>query len=174
MPLGELGSKGAAGRLALIVGGVVTDDGVDQVDACLVGVRLLIVHPFAFGPRIRAKEDDLLVAEGLLDFVPHRLELIVFKLLGAHGGATEGEGIIVGGPVGREVGAGDDFGLGARGRGALGNEVCHGLGVARAAPVDDGDLAHIESFRLCGVRPRFVRSIGSPGQGAPSCSPADR
>ena len=109
----------------------------------LVGVRLPVVHPFALGPRIRAKEDDLLVAEGLLDLIPHGLELIVFKLLGTHGGAAEGEGIIFGDLVGREVGAGDDLCLGAGTGCALGNEVCHGLGVACTAPVDDCDLAHV-------------------------------
>ena len=97
----------------LIVGGVVANDGIDDVDTCLVGIRLPVVHPFALGPRIRAKEDDLLVAEGFLDFVPHRLELIVLELLGAHGGAAEGEGVIAGGLVGGEVGAGDDICLGA-------------------------------------------------------------
>ena len=35
MPLGELGSKGAAGRFALIIGGVVADDGIYDVDARL-------------------------------------------------------------------------------------------------------------------------------------------
>lgn len=111
--LGQLRSQGFAGRLALIVGRIVADDGIDDVDARLVGVRLPVVHPLALGPRIGTKEDDLLVAEGFLDLIPHGLELIVFKLLGAHGGAAEGDGIIVGGLVGREVGAGDDCGLGS-------------------------------------------------------------
>ena len=65
--LRELGSEGLASGLALVVGRVVADGGVHDVDARLVGVRLPVVHPFALGPRIRAKEDDLLVAEGLLD-----------------------------------------------------------------------------------------------------------
>ncbi len=105
--------QGAAGRFALIIGGVVADDGIDDVDALLVGVRLPVVHPFALGPRIRAKEDDLLVAEGLLDLIPHGLELIIFKLLGTHGGAAEGDSVIASGLVCGEVGAGDDLCLGA-------------------------------------------------------------
>ena len=126
MPLGELGSKGAAGRFALIIGGVVADDGIDDVDALLVGVRLAVVHPFARGPRIRAKEDDLLVAEGLLDLIPHGLELIIFKLLGTHGGAAEGDSVIASGLVCGEVGAGDDLCLGAGIGCTFGNAVCHG------------------------------------------------
>ncbi len=120
--LRELGSEGLASGLALVVGRVVADGGVHDVDAGLVGVGLPVVHPLALGPRIGAKEDDLLVAESLLDLVPHRLELIVLEFLGAHGWAAEGEGIIFGGLVGREVGAGDDLSLGARGRGAFGDE----------------------------------------------------
>ena len=153
---------------------VVADGGVYDVDARLVGIGLPVVHPLALGPRIRAKEDDLLVAEGLLDLVPHRLELVILKLLGTHGGAAEGNGVIAGGLVCGEVGAGDDLCLGAGTGCTLGNEVCHGLGVACTAPVDDGDLAHMFSFRLCGVRPRLVCSIGLPGQVVPGCSPVDR
>ena len=168
--LRELGSEGLASGLSLIVGRIVANDGIDDIDARLVGIGLPVVHPLALGPRIGAKEDDLLVAEGLLDLVPHRLKLVILKLLGAHGGAAEGEGIIFGGLVGREVGAGDDLSLGPRGRGAFGDKVCHGLGIARAAPVDDGDLAHVLSLRSCGA----CRGIGLPGQVAPGCSPADR
>ena len=83
--------RALASGLALVVGRVVADGGVHDVDAGLVGVGLPVVHPLALGPRIGAKEDDLLVAESLLDLVPHRLELIVLEFLGAHGGAAEGE-----------------------------------------------------------------------------------
>ena len=88
--------RGLAGRLALIVGRIVANDGVHDVDAGLVGVGLQLSIHLALGPRIGAKEDDLLVAEGLLDLIPHRLKLVILKLLGAHGGAAEGEGIIFG------------------------------------------------------------------------------
>ena len=84
--LRELGSEGLASGLALIVGRIVANDGIDDIDARLVGIGLPVVHPLALGPRIRAKEDDLLIAEGLLDLVPHRLELVILKLLGTHGG----------------------------------------------------------------------------------------
>ena len=111
--LGQLRSQGLAGRLALIVGRIVANDGIDDVDTCLVGICLPVVHPFALGSRVGTKKDDLLVAENVLDFIPHRLELVVLKLFGAHGGAAEGEGVIVGDLVGGEVGAGDDLGLGS-------------------------------------------------------------
>ena len=166
--------RGPCKRSRLIVGRIVANDGIDDIDARLVGIGLPVVHPLALGPRIRAKEDDLLIAEGLLDLVPHRLELVILKLLGTHGGAAEGNGVIAGGLVCGEVGAGDDLCLGAGTGCALGNEVCHGLGVACTAPVDYCDLAHMFSFRLRGVRPRFVCSIGLPGQVVPGCSPVDR
>ena len=111
------------------------------------GMTMIVVtHEMGFARDVADR-----VVFSLLDLVPHRLELIVLEFLGAHGGAAEGEGVVVGGPVGREVGAGDDLSLGTRGRGAFGDEVCHGFGIARAAPIDDGDLAHVVSFRSCGA-----------------------
>ena len=68
---------------------------------------------------------------------PHLLEFLV-----AHCGTTEREGIVAVELARIEIRGLDEIGFAAGGTHALRNQIGHGLGVSRAAPINDGDFIH--------------------------------
>ena len=69
--------------------------------------------------------------------VEHRPEFAFLQHLRAHGGAAEGDRIILGYLIGGEFLRGKEL-RAAR----LGNRLGHGLGMTRAAPINNSNLTH--------------------------------
>ena len=77
-----------------------------------------------------------------LHLIVHGQELHLLELLVSHCGAAERESVKVIELARIEIRGLDEIGLAAGGTRALRNQIGHGLGVSRAAPINDSDFVH--------------------------------
>ena len=141
LPSSQICAQLTAGSLHIVIRGFVADEAflAEQLCAVILCALCPVAHPLAIAPAVGAEQCDLFAVQRAFQCSKHGLELTLFQLLCTHSRAAKGHHIKLCQLCGGHLGAGHD---GAVGTCALGDAVCHGLGVAGGAPEYDCYFAH--------------------------------
>ena len=112
----------------------------DEVKRSLGGKSA--AHPLAIAPAVGAEQPNGLAAPRAAQLLIHRLKLALLQLLGTHGGAAQCKAGVITGGGSVELGRGELINGSTGGSRCAGNQICHGLGVAGAAPINNCNFAH--------------------------------